>query len=49
MSLIERNVQVQKLHSQRLEEERSRQSTAPADATKPLAVTQWRQSNPERY
>ncbi|UGY13369.1 hypothetical protein HAP48_0032930 [Bradyrhizobium septentrionale] len=48
MSLLERNVQIQKLHSQLLEEERSRQSAAPADAGKPpLAVAQWRQSNPE--
>lgn len=48
MSLLERNVQIQKLHSQFLDEERSRLSTAPADAGKPpAAVTQWRQSNPE--
>ncbi|QIG98985.1 hypothetical protein [Bradyrhizobium sp. 6(2017)] len=48
MSLLERNVQIQKLHSQLLDEERSRQSAAPADAGKPsLAVAQWRQSNPE--
>ncbi|MGY3492285.1 hypothetical protein [Bradyrhizobium sp. USDA 4502] len=47
MSLLERNVQIQKLHSQLLEEERSRLSAAPADGSKPppLAVTQWRQSN----
>ncbi|UGY13387.1 hypothetical protein HAP48_0033035 [Bradyrhizobium septentrionale] len=39
---------IQKLHSQLLEEERSRQSAAPADAGKPpLAVAQWGQSNPE--
>ncbi|MFQ3453773.1 hypothetical protein PMN64_10705 [Bradyrhizobium sp. UFLA01-814] len=48
MSLLERNVQVQKLHSQLLEEERSRLSGSPADASMPpLAVTQWRQSNGE--
>lgn len=48
MSLLERNIQIQKLHSQLLEEERSRLSAAPADASKPpLAVTQWRQSNGE--
>ena len=48
MSLLERNVQIQKLHSQFLDEERSRLSTAPADASKPpAAVTQWRQFNPE--
>ncbi|MCC8964641.1 hypothetical protein H8A95_20560 [Bradyrhizobium sp. Pear76] len=48
MSLLERNVQIQKLHSQLLDEERSRLSAAPANASKPpLAVTQWRQSNPE--
>ncbi|UGY22010.1 hypothetical protein HU675_0028875 [Bradyrhizobium septentrionale] len=48
MSLLERNVQIQKLYSQLLEEARSRQSAAPADAGKPLlAVAQWRQSNPE--
>ncbi|MGY2805155.1 hypothetical protein ACVIHF_001885 [Bradyrhizobium sp. USDA 4506] len=48
MSLLERNIQIQKLHSQLLEEERSRLSAAPADGSKPpLAVTQWRQSNGE--
>ncbi|MGX1415651.1 MULTISPECIES: hypothetical protein [Bradyrhizobium] len=48
MSLLERNIQIQKFHSQLLEEERSKLSTAPADASKPpLAVTQWRQSNSE--
>ncbi|MCC8983736.1 hypothetical protein [Bradyrhizobium acaciae] len=48
MSLLERNVQIQKLHSQLLDEERGRLSAAPADTSKPpLAVTQWRQSNPE--
>ncbi|TKV80545.1 hypothetical protein FDV58_17580 [Bradyrhizobium elkanii] len=48
MSLLERNVQIQKLHSQLLEEERGRLSAAPADASKPPpAVTQWRQSNGE--
>ncbi|WGS22789.1 MULTISPECIES: hypothetical protein [unclassified Bradyrhizobium] len=48
ISLLERNLQMQKLHLQILEEERSRQSSAPADSGKqPLAVTQWRQSNPE--
>jgi hypothetical protein len=48
MSLLERNVQVQKLHSQLLDEEHSRLSAAPADSVKPpLAVTQWRQSNGE--
>lgn len=48
ISLLERNLQMQKLHSQILEEERSRQSSAPADSGKqPLAVTQWRQSNSE--
>ncbi|HEX7915309.1 hypothetical protein [Rudaea sp.] len=48
MSLLERNVQIQKLHSQLLDEERSRLPATPADASKPLlAVTQWRQSNPE--
>ncbi|GKQ49729.1 hypothetical protein [Bradyrhizobium sp. Ce-3] len=48
MSLLERNVQVQKLHSQLLDEERSRLAAAPADAsTQPLAATQWRQSNGE--
>ena len=48
MSLLERNVQIQKLHSQLLDEERSRLPATPADAGKPpLAVTQWRQSNPE--
>ncbi|WP_158074170.1 hypothetical protein [Bradyrhizobium brasilense] len=41
MSLLERNIQIQKLHSQPLEEEESRLSAAPADASKPpLAVTQ---------
>ncbi|WP_171948133.1 hypothetical protein [Bradyrhizobium erythrophlei] len=41
-------MQIQKLHSQLLDEERSRQSAAPADASRPpLAVAQWRQSNPE--
>ncbi|WP_316396137.1 hypothetical protein [Bradyrhizobium sp. 33ap4] len=46
MSLLERNIQIQKLHSQLLEEERSRLSAAPADGRKPQpAVTQWRQSN----
>ncbi|WP_029080578.1 hypothetical protein [Bradyrhizobium sp. th.b2] len=35
MSLFERNVQIEKLHSQLLEEERSRKSAAPADAGKP--------------
>ncbi|WP_029085697.1 hypothetical protein [Bradyrhizobium sp. th.b2] len=38
MSLLERNVQIQKLYSQFLEEARSRQSAAPADAGKPC----WR-------
>ncbi|MCP1908046.1 uncharacterized protein YigA (DUF484 family) [Bradyrhizobium elkanii] len=48
MSLLERNIQIQKLHSQLLEEERSRLSAATADGSKPqLAVTQWRQSNGE--
>jgi hypothetical protein len=48
MSLPERNVQIQKLHSQLLGEERGRLAAAPADASKPpLAVTPWRQSNPE--
>ncbi|WP_420970663.1 hypothetical protein [Bradyrhizobium sp. B120] len=48
MSLLERNVQIQKLHSQLLDEERSRLPATPADASKtPAAVTQWRQSNPE--
>ncbi|MGY4258865.1 hypothetical protein ACVI1L_005933 [Bradyrhizobium sp. USDA 4516] len=48
MSLLERNIQIQKLDSQPLEEEGSRLSAAPADASKPpLAVTQWRQSNGE--
>ncbi|MGY4320557.1 hypothetical protein [Bradyrhizobium sp. JR3.5] len=48
MSLLERNVQIQKLHSQLLDEERSRLPATPADADKPpLAVTQWRQSNGE--
>ncbi|WP_143271597.1 hypothetical protein [Bradyrhizobium mercantei] len=47
-SLLERNIQIQKLHSQLLDEERSRLAAAPADAsTPPPAVTQWRQSNPE--
>ncbi|NEV00858.1 hypothetical protein [Bradyrhizobium uaiense] len=47
MSLLERNVQIQKLHSQLLDEERSRPA-APADTSKPSpAVTQWRQSSPE--
>ncbi|MET3266059.1 hypothetical protein ABIF38_007565 [Bradyrhizobium japonicum] len=48
MSLLERNIQIQKLHSQLLDEERSRLSAATADGSKPqLAVTQWRQSNGE--
>ncbi|WP_143278209.1 hypothetical protein [Bradyrhizobium sp. UFLA03-84] len=48
MSLLERNVQIQKLHAQLLDEERSRLEAAPADVSKPpLAATQWRQSNPE--
>ncbi|MES5486370.1 hypothetical protein QMZ05_26740 [Bradyrhizobium sp. INPA03-11B] len=48
MSLLERNVQIQKVHAQLLDEERSRLPAAPADASKPpAAVTQWRQSNPE--
>ncbi|MGY3492290.1 hypothetical protein [Bradyrhizobium sp. USDA 4502] len=48
MSLLECNIQIQKLHSQLLEEERSRLSAAPTDGSKPpLAVTQWRQSNGE--
>lgn len=49
ISLLERNIQIQKLHAQLLEEERSRPPPAPpADSGKtPLAVTQWRQSNPE--
>lgn len=50
MSLLERNSQIQRLHSQLLDEERSRLSAAPApaDASKPpLAVMQWRQSNGE--
>ncbi|MEH2704059.1 hypothetical protein DXU06_04740 [Bradyrhizobium elkanii] len=48
MSLLERNIRIQKLHSQLLEEERSRLSAAPADASKPpLALTQCRQSNGE--
>ncbi|TWB88445.1 hypothetical protein FBZ93_118125 [Bradyrhizobium macuxiense] len=48
MSLLERNVQIQKLHAQLLDEEHSRLPPAPADASKPpAAVTQWRQSNPE--
>ncbi|MHC2335516.1 hypothetical protein [Bradyrhizobium sp. USDA 4454] len=48
ISLLERNIQIQKLHSQLLDEERSRLPVAPADASKPpLAVTQWRQSNGE--
>lgn len=45
ISLLERNIQIQKLHSQLLDEERGR---LPADAGKSaLAVTQWRQSNAE--
>ncbi|MBR0900598.1 hypothetical protein JQ616_37070 [Bradyrhizobium tropiciagri] len=48
ISLLERNIQIQKLHSQLLDEEHSRLQAAPADASKPpLAVTQWRQSNGE--
>jgi hypothetical protein len=48
MSLLERNVQMQKLHAQLLDEERARPSSTPAGSGKPpLAVTQWRQSNPE--
>ncbi|PDT76907.1 hypothetical protein [Bradyrhizobium sp. C9] len=48
MSLLERNVQIQRLHAQLLDEERSRLPAAPTEASKPpAAVTQWRQSNPE--
>ncbi|MGL3214916.1 hypothetical protein [Bradyrhizobium sp. BR 1433] len=48
ISLLERNVQIQKVHSQLLDEERGRLPAPPADAGKPpLAVAQWRQSNPE--
>ncbi|MGF6313546.1 hypothetical protein ABIB82_007699 [Bradyrhizobium sp. i1.8.4] len=48
ISLLERNIQIQKLHAQLLDEERSRLPAAPAEASKPPpAVTQWRQSNPE--
>ncbi|MGY4161287.1 hypothetical protein ACVINW_007129 [Bradyrhizobium sp. USDA 4461] len=48
ISLLERNIQIQKLHAQLLEEEHSRLPAAAADANKvPLAVTQWRQSNGE--
>ncbi|MBR0875460.1 hypothetical protein JQ633_34260 [Bradyrhizobium tropiciagri] len=48
MSLLERNIQIQKLHAQLLEEERSRPPPTPAASGKPpLAVMQWRQSNPE--
>jgi hypothetical protein len=48
MSLLERNVQIQKLHSQLLDEERGRLLATPADASKPpLAATQWRLSNGE--
>ncbi|MGY4478357.1 hypothetical protein [Bradyrhizobium sp. USDA 3364] len=42
MSLLARNIQIQKLHSQLLEEERGGLTAAPAEASKPpLAVTQW--------
>ncbi|MGY4258871.1 hypothetical protein ACVI1L_005939 [Bradyrhizobium sp. USDA 4516] len=48
ISLLERNVQIQKVPSQLLDEERGRLPAPSADAGKPpLAVTQWRQSNPE--
>ncbi|QOZ35175.1 hypothetical protein [Bradyrhizobium sp. CCBAU 53421] len=48
ISLLERNVQIQKLHAQLLDEERSRLPAKPAEASKPpAAVAQWRQSNPE--
>ncbi|UGA45872.1 hypothetical protein [Bradyrhizobium quebecense] len=48
MSLLERNVQIQKLHSQLLDEERSRLPAAQADASRPPPpVSQWRQSNSE--
>ncbi|WP_128971308.1 hypothetical protein [Bradyrhizobium tropiciagri] len=48
ISLLERNVQIQKLHSQLLDEERSRLPAKPAEASEPpAAVTQWRQSNGE--
>ncbi len=42
------NIQMQKRHSQLLDEERARLPTAPEDASKPpTAVTQWGQSNGE--
>ncbi|MCA6122763.1 hypothetical protein J6500_12775 [Bradyrhizobium sp. WSM 1704] len=48
VSLLERNIQIQKLHAQLLDEERSRPPPTPAASGKPpLAVIQWRQSNPE--
>jgi hypothetical protein len=54
ISLLERNLQIQKLHSKIVDEEQSGLHAAPADAGKAAdtekqltAATQWRLSNPE--
>jgi hypothetical protein len=48
ISLLERNTQIQKLHSKIVDEEQGRLQAAPAAVAEILlAVTQWRLSNPE--
>src|SRR5260370_13973853 len=48
ISLLERNSQIQKLHSKIVDQEQSRLQAAPAAVAEiPLVVTQWRLSNPE--
>jgi len=48
ISLLERNVQIQKLHANLMEQEQERlKANAKPDAPKEAAVMQWRLSNPE--
>ena len=48
ISLLERNIQLQKLHANVVEQEQERLKAAgKAEIPKEVAVTQWRLSNPE--
>ncbi len=48
ISLLERNIQIHKLHAKIVDEEQGRLKAAPSEpAKKSLVMTQWRLSNPE--